>query len=58
MLCDNIKPNLNISRLVIDGLHIDIKITDIIKASFWDHYNSTFIDRVPKKYKDKPIFSS
>ena len=27
-------------------------------ASFWDHYNSIFIDRVPYKYKEKPLFSS
>ena len=60
MLCDDIKPNLNISRLVIESVHTDIKITNSTKimASFWDHYDSIFIDRVPYKYKNKPIFFS
>ena len=70
MLCDNIKPNLNISRLVIDGLHTNIKFTNNIKMNhllrplqlnplllYQDHY-IIFIDRVPEKCKDKPIFSS
>ena len=50
MLCDNIKPNLNMERLVIARVHTDIKITNNIKT--------IFIDRVPYKYIDKPIFSS
>ena len=56
MLCDNIKPNLNIWRLVIDRVHTDIKI--IKRITFWDHCNSIFIDRGPYKYEDKPILSS
>ena len=50
-------PNLNISRLVIDRVHTDKKITNNTKmnhimVSFWDHHNSIFIDRAPSKYKD------
>ena len=57
MLCDdNILPNLNISRLVIDRLYTDVKITSNTKmihimVSFSDCQSSIFIDRVP--YKDK-----
>ena len=70
MLCDNIKPNLNISKLVTDGLHTNIKFTNNIKMNrllsplqliplllYRDHY-IIFIDRVPEKCKDEPIFSS
>ena len=32
MLCYNIKPNLNILRLVLDRLHTDIKINNSIKT--------------------------
>ena len=57
MLCDNILPNLNISRLVLDRVHADIKITNDVKmkhimASFLDHYNSISISRVPCKHKN------
>ena len=57
MLCDNILPNLNISRLVIDRLYTDVKITyntkmiHIIK-SFLDYLNSIFIDSVPYKHNN------
>ena len=56
MLCDNILPNLNISRLVIDRLYTDVKITYNTKmihimVSFSDYQNSIFLDRVPYKYK-------
>ena len=33
MLCDNIKPNLNIKKLVIDREHTDIKITNNINTN-------------------------
>ena len=33
MSCDNIKPNLNILRLVIDMVYTDIKITKYIKTN-------------------------
>ena len=33
MLCDNIKPNLNIQRPVIDRVNTDIKITNNIKTN-------------------------
>ena len=33
MLCDNTKSNLNIQKLVIDRIHIDIKITKNIKIN-------------------------
>ena len=57
MLCDNILPNLNISRLVIDRLYTDVKITYSTKmihimVSFSDYQNSIFIDRVPYKHKN------
>ena len=57
MLCDNILPNLNISRLVIDRLYTDVKITYSTKmihimVSFSDYQNSIFIDRVPYKQKN------
>ena len=57
MLCDNISPNLNTSRLVIDKLYTNVKITYNTKmihimVSFPDHQNSIFIDRVPNKSKD------
>ena len=57
MLCDNILPNLNRSRLVIDKLYTNVKITYNTKmihimVSFSDHQNSIFIDRVPYKNKD------
>ena len=57
MLCDNILPNLNISRLVIDRLYTDVKITYSTKmihimVSFSDYQNSIFIDRVPCKHKN------
>ena len=57
MLCDNILPNLNISRLVIDRLYTDVKITYNTKmihimVSFSDYQNSIFIDRVPYKQKN------
>ena len=56
MLCDNILPNLNISRLVIDRLYADVKITYNTKmihimVSFSDCQNSIFINRVPYKRK-------
>ena len=52
MLCDNILPNLNISRLVLDNLFTDVKITYNTKmipimVSFSDYQNSIFIDRIP-----------
>ena len=57
MLCDNILPNLNISRLVTDRLNTDIKTTYNTKmihimVSFSDYQNSIFIDRVPYKHKN------
>ena len=57
MLCDdNILPNLNISRLVIDRLYTDVKITYNTKMIhimlFSDYQNSIFIDRVPYKHKN------
>ena len=33
MLCDNIKPNLNILRSVLDRVHTDIKINNSIKKN-------------------------
>ena len=56
MLCGNILPNLNISRLVIDRLYTGVKITYNAKmihvmVSFSDYENSIFIDRVPYKHK-------
>ena len=33
MLCDNIKPNLNIKRLVINTVNADIEITNKIKMN-------------------------
>ena len=57
MLCDNILPNLNISRLVIGRLYTDVKITYNTKmihivVSFSDYKNSIFIDMVPYKHKN------
>ena len=56
MLCDNILPNLNISRLVIDRLYTDVKITYNTKMIhimlFSDYQNAIFIDRVPYKHKN------
>ena len=57
MLHDNIQPNLNISREVIDGVNTDIKITSNTKmnhimASSSDDYNSIFIGRIPYKHKN------
>ena len=57
MLCDNILPNLNISRLVIDRLYTDVKITYNAKiihimVFFSNYQNSIFIDRVPYKHKN------
>ena len=62
MLCDNILPNLNISRLVVDRLYTDVKFTYDTKmihimASFSDYglypfQSSAFIDRVPYKHKN------
>ena len=57
MLCDNISPNLNTSRLVISKLYTNVKITYNTKmihimVSFSDHQNSIFIDRVPYKQKN------
>ena len=57
MLCDNISPNLNTSRLVIDKLYTNVKITYNTKmihimVSFSDYQNSIFIDRVPYKQKN------
>ena len=57
MLCDKILANLNISRLVIDKLNTDVKITYNTKTihimvSFSDYQNSIFIDRVPYKHKN------
>ena len=61
MLCDNILPNLNISRLVIDRLYTDVKITYSTKmihimVSFSDYQNSIFIDRVPYKQKNWQLY--
>ena len=47
----------------MDMVHTDITIAintkmNHIMASIWDYCNSIFIDRVPCKYKDQPIFSS
>ena len=33
MLCDNIKPNLNILRFALDRVHTDIKINNSIKTN-------------------------
>ena len=57
MLCDNILPNLNMSRLVIDRLYTDVKITYNTKmihimVSFSDYQNSIFIDWVPYKHQN------
>ena len=56
-LCDNILPDLNISRLVIDRSYTDVKITYNTKmveimVSFSDYQNSTFVDRIPYKHKN------
>ena len=56
MLCDNILPNLNISRLVIDRLYTDVKITYNTKmihimVSFSDYQNSIFLDSALYKHK-------
>ena len=57
MLCGNILPNLNISRLVIHRLYTGVKDTYNAKmihvmVSFSDYENSIFIDRVPYKQKN------
>ena len=57
MLCGNILPNLNISRLLIDRLYTDVKVSYNTKmihimVSFSDYQNSIFIDRVPYKYQN------
>ena len=58
MLCDNILPNLNVSRVVvIDRLYTVVKITYNTKmfhimVSFSDCQNPIFIDRVPYKHKN------
>ena len=57
MLCDNILPHINISRLVIDRLYTDVKITHNTKmihitVYFSNYQNSTFVDRVPYKHKN------
>ena len=57
MLCDNILPDLNISRLAPDRLYTDVKTTYNTKmihimVSFSDHQNSIFIDRFPYKHKN------
>ena len=57
MLCDNILPNLNISRLVKDRLYTDVKFTYNTKmihimVSFLDYQSSIFFDRVPYKHKN------
>ena len=57
MLCDNILPNLNISRLVIGRLVTDVKTTYNTKmiqimVSFSDYQNFIFFDRVPYKHKN------
>ena len=63
MLCDdNILPNLNISRLVIDRLYTDVKITYSTKlihimVSFSDYQNSIFIDRFSPRMQ-KVAFSA
>ena len=56
MLYDNIKPNQDISRLLIGRVHTNIKITNNTKInrimiSFSDQYNSIFIYRVSHKHK-------
>ena len=56
MLCNNILPNLNISRLVTDSLYTDIKTTYNTKmihtmVSFSDYQNSIFLDRLLYKHK-------
>ena len=56
MLCDNIEPNLNISRFATDIVHTYVKITyntkmNHIMVSLPDYYNSIFIDRFPYKHK-------
>ena len=45
------------SRLVIDRVHSDIKITNNttmnhMKVSYSDHHNSIFIDTVPYEHKN------
>ena len=55
--CDNILPNLNISRLVIGRLYTDVKITNNTKmihimVLFSDYQNSIFIERSPYKSKN------
>ena len=57
MLCDNILPDLNISRLAPDRLYTDVKTTYNTKiihimVSFSDHQNSIFLDRVLYKHKN------
>ena len=42
MLCDDTQPNLNISRLVIDRVHIDVKIL-IILALWYLSQTSTIL---------------
>ena len=57
MLCDNILPNLNISRLLIGRLYTHVKITYNTKmihimVSFSDYQNSPLVDRAPYKHKN------
>ena len=60
MLCDNILPNLNISRLEIARSYTDVKIcydTKIIHimVSFSDYQNSICVDRVPYKHENSQL---
>ena len=57
MLCDNVLPNLNISRLLIGRLYTHVKITYNTKmihimVSFSDYQNSPLVDRAPYKHKN------
>ena len=57
MLCDNILPNLNISRLVPGRSYTDVKSTYNTKmiqimVSFSDYQNSIVLDRVLYKHKN------
>ena len=56
MLCDNILPNLNITRLVIDKLYTDVKTTYDTKmihimVSFSDYQNPILLIEFPKNTK-------
>ena len=58
MLCDNIKPSLNIYSLVIDMVYTDIKITKKIKTNHLLRLLKLYFYWQSFYCKNNPIFSS